>query len=232
MGAAIAVLICLVATVPAIAAEGEQRGQRGQHRSARERDALVNGTRLYEVTETVHFTGTGVATSREAVAVLMGFAPLGSPLCPLQALVTNPATQTCTVTGMGQDMVPLATGIGPVSGTFAVVVNAPGNAPVHVPDLPVMTGTFSGTNDLSLAVLYGVPLGRIVGAFQIDGTGEQVPFTGTFRLPFALDSHGDVKEADDDGDDVFYLADGGQLIRVRPYERALGFPTVRLELKF
>jgi hypothetical protein len=42
-------------------------------------------------------------------------------------------------------------GKGPVSGTFAVVVNAPGNSSVHVPDLPLLTGTFSGTNDLSPA---------------------------------------------------------------------------------
>ena len=227
---ALVVLVGLAGSAPAIAAEDEQRGQRG--RSARERDVLANGTRLYEVTETVHFTGSGVATSRDAVAVLMGFAPLGSPLCPLEALVTNPAARTCTVTGIGQDMVPLATGNGPVSGTFAVVVNAPGNSSVHVPDLPLMTGTFSGANDLSMAVLYGVPLGRIVGSFQIDGTGQRVPFTGTFRLPFALDSNGSAKEPDDEGQDVFYLGDDGQLIGVRPHERALGFPAVRLELKF
>jgi hypothetical protein len=95
-----------------------------------------------------------------------------------------------------------------------------------------MTGTFSGTNDLSMAVLYGVPLGRIIGSFQIDGTGQLVPFTGTFRLPFALDSNGDAKEPDDEGQDVFYLGDNGQLIGVRPHERALGFPAVRLELTF
>jgi hypothetical protein len=232
MCAALVVLIGLVASAPAIAAEDEQRGQRVRERSARERDALANGTQLYEVTETVHFTGNGVATSRDAVAVLVGFAPLGSPLCPLKALVTNPAAQTCTVTGIGQDMVPLATGTGPVSGTFAVVVNAPGNNSVHVPDLPLMTGTFSGTNDLSMAVLHGVPLGRIIGSFQIDGTGQQVPFTGTFRLPFALDANGDASEPKDEAQDVFYLGDDGQLIRVRPHERALGFPAVRLELKF
>jgi len=56
-----------------------------------------------------------------------------------------------------------------------------------------------------MAVLYGVPLGRIVGSFQIDGTGQHVPFTGTFRLPFALDSNGSRQGPDDEGQDVFYL---------------------------
>src|SRR5712691_5894479 len=126
-------------------------------------------TTLYEITETVKFTGSGVTTERDAVAVLMGSAKVGTPLCPagfpvpppLPPLV-DPATQRCTITAIGTDFVPLATGIGPVSGTFSVVVNAPGNSSVHIPDLPILTGTFAGTNDLSLAVLHGVPLGFIL----------------------------------------------------------------------
>jgi len=227
-----ALLFGALFVAPANAGDGEQRGQ---HRGARERDALVNGTRLYEVTETVHFGATGMTvTSRDAVAVLMGFAPVGTPLCPVAALVTNPVAKTCTVTGQGQDSVSLATGTGEVWGTFAVVVNAPGNSSVHVPDLPLMTGTFKGTNDLSPAVLHGVPLGSIRGAFTIDGDpfGQPVPFTGTFRLPFALDPHGRAKEPDDEREQTFYLGDDGRLIPVQPHERTLGFPAVRLEVKF
>lgn len=226
------IIALLAAYAPAMA--GQREEQRGQ-RAERERDVLANGTRLYEVTETVHFGADGVrVTSRDAVAVLMGFAPLGTPLCPMEALVTNPATQTCTVTGIGRDSVSLTTGTGPVSGTFAVVVNAPGNNPAHVPDLPLLTGTFSGVNDLSPAVLHGVPLGHIRGAFVVDGDPSKRPisFTGTFRLPFALDRHGNAKEPDDEQEDTFYLGDDGTLIRVRPHERALGFPAVRLEVKF
>jgi hypothetical protein len=194
------VLALAILSVPAAAADGEQRRQ---HRSARERDTVVNGTRLYEVTETVHFGANGLRTTRDAVAVLMGFAP-----------------------GVGAD------GTGPVSGTFAVVVNAPGNSSVHVPDLPLMTGTFSGTNDLSPAILHGVPLGSIRGTFKIDGDTRVVPFTGTFRLPFALDGHGNVKEPDDEHEDTFYWGDDGRLISVLSHERVLGFLPVRLEVKF
>jgi hypothetical protein len=225
----LAVLALVFALVPASAGEpqGHQRGER-------ERDAIVHGTRLYEVTETVHFGANGLRKTRDAAAVLMGFAPLGTPLCPTKALVTNPETQTCTVTGIGQDSVSLITGIGPVSGTFAVVINAPGNSDVHVPDLPLLTGTFSGENDLSRAVAHGVPLGSIRGSFIFDGDPKAppVPFTGTYRLPFALDRHGKAKEPDDEREDVFYLGDDGRLIPVRPFERVLGFPPVRLEVKF
>src|SRR5215467_1955483 len=146
-------LAFLLASAPATAGELLNRG-----RGDRERDAILNGTRLYEVTETVHFGGDGLqVVTRDAVAVLMGFAPLGTPLCPTKALVTSPTAQTCTVTGTGQDSIAIAgaapDGKGPVSGTFSVVVNAPGNSSVHVPDLPLLTGTFSGMNDLSLAIL-------------------------------------------------------------------------------
>ncbi len=196
-------------------------------------------TILFEITETVKFTGSGVSTTRDAVAVLLGSAKVGTPLCPagiplpppLPPLV-NPATQKCTITAIGMDVVPLATGIGPVSGTFSVVVNAPGNSSVHIPDLPIITGTFKGTNDLSLAVLHGVPLGFIRGVFTFDQTGKVLPFSGTFRLPFALDVNGQAKEAEESDQDVLYLGDDGRLIEVRDHERVLGLSPVRLELTF
>ena len=224
-------LALMLAWAPAGAGERDDRA-----RGERERDAIANGTRLYEVTETVQFGASGLRVTRDAVAVLMGFAPLGTPLCPMRALVTTPTAQTCTVTGTGQDAVSVAgasvDGKGPVSGTFAVVVNAPGNSSVHVPDLPLLTGTFSGTNDLSPAILQGVPLGSIRGTFKIDGDPQAVPFTGTFRLPFALDRRGRPKEPDDEREDAYYLGDDGQLIRVQPFARVLGFPPVRLEVTF
>src|SRR5262245_46333385 len=224
-------LAFLLTSMPVTAAE---RGNRGH--GERERDAILHGTRLYEVTETVHFGANGLQVTRDAVAVLMGFAPLGTPLCPMKALITNANAQTCTVTGTGQDSIAIAgasaDGKGPVSGTFCVVVNAPGNSPVRVPDLPLLAGTFSGMNDLSPAILHGIPLGGIHGTFTIDGDPQGVPVSGTFRLPFALDPQGRMKDPDDEHEDAFYLGDDGELIRVRPFERVLGFPPVRLELKF
>jgi len=61
---------------------------------------------------------------------------------------------------------------------------------------------------------------------------QEVPFTGTFRLPFALDDQGMAKEPDSDDEDMFYLGDDGQLIPVQPFERVFGFPPVRLEVTF
>ena len=105
-----------------------------------------------------------------------------------------------------------------------------------------VSGTFSGEIDLSLAVLHHVPLGSITGTFTIptlDQHGQpalaKVPFSGTFRLPFGLDDLGRVVKHDDDDEThgAFYLADDMRtLIRVRSKERTIGFPTVRLELRF
>jgi hypothetical protein len=183
---------------------------------------------LYEVTETVRFdSAAGLSvTMRNAIATLMGSANLGTPLCPAAVLVTNPAATACDIAGQGQDSVSLATGLGPVWGTFAVLINAPGNSDDHVPDLPVMTGTFTGDVDLSPAVQAQIPLGYLRnGRLTIDQTGQVISFIGTFRLPF---SRGDSEGRKND----FYLADDGTPIHVRQQERDLGFPLVRLEVTF
>ena len=120
------------------------------------------GVTLYEVSERVTFDPDPSAagmTRRNATSPLQGFAALGTPLCPSALLISVPRIESCTVIATGTDSVSTATGTGPVSGTFDVVVNAPGNSAVHVPDLPVITGTFTGTVDLSLAVLNRMPLG-------------------------------------------------------------------------
>jgi len=223
---AMAATVLLISTTSAVA------GNNGEN--------LTPGTTLYEITEKVRFTGTDVTTSRDAVAVLMGTASAGTPLCPVDfpmppglPPLVHPVTQRCTITAIGKDMVPLATGIGPVSGKFAVVVNAPGNSSAHIPDFPILTGTFEGTNDLSLAVLGGVPIGFIRGSFRVDQTGQVLPFSGTFRLPFALTASGeDLKEAEEDDEKHFYLDDNGLLIEVGDHERVLGLSPVRLEITF
>jgi hypothetical protein len=86
---------------------------------------------------------------------------------PSELLISVPRIKSCTVIATGTDSVSIVTGTGPVSGSFDVVVNALGNSAVHVPDLPFISGTFSGEVDLSLAVLYRVPLGAIRGRFTM-----------------------------------------------------------------
>ena len=202
---------------------------------------------LYEISERVTFRPESLDASvifRNATSPLLGLANLGTPLCPSELLIAVPRLRKCTVSATGTSDVSTVTGIGPVYGTFDVLINAPGNSKVHVPNLPVITGTFHGTVDLSLAVLSGVPLGSITGNFTIaetvDASGRSIPvtpvilpFTGTFRLPFGLDALGVVGEIDDDEDKAFYLADDlTTLIRVRDWERSVGFPPVRLEVRF
>jgi len=211
--------------------------------------AADTGVTLYEVSERVTFdpdpSAAGVIR-RNATSPLQGFAALGTPLCPSTLLVSVPRIESCTVIATGTDSVSTVIGTGPVSGTFDVVVNAPGNSSVHVPDLPVISGTFTGSVDLSLAVLHRIPLGSITGTFTVTAqiadpaTGMLtalsrpvvLPFSGTFRMPFKLDAHGRWRRSDR-SNTAFYLADDlYTMIPVRSFERSTGFPVVRLELNF
>lgn len=193
---------------------------------------------LYEVTENMYFydahgkvippdqilSGAVQPVSRVADATLQGWAKLGNPLCPSALLVTNPKAKTCTVTAAGQDYISLATGKGTVSGTYAVVLNVD-NA-TDAAEYVVQTGTFSGLMDLSMR-----PLGAITGTFNPTGTKLQVPFTGTFRLPFNIS--GGKRTEPKRGRSAYYLADDAStLIPVQPSELSLGVPLVRLELSF
>jgi hypothetical protein len=87
-----------------------------------------------------------------------------------------------------------------------------------------MTGTFKGDADLSLA-FSGKPLGYITnGVGTVDGyDGAAFAFSGTFRLPFALDwtgKYGKIKK----NRGAYYLGDNGYPFRVRRDEKSLGVP--------
>ena len=129
------------------------------------------GVTLYEINERVTFSPKKLEDSviifRNATSPLLGFADLGTPLCPSALLITSPRTQRCTVIARGWSELSTVDGTGPVHGKFDVVIAAPGNSSAHIPNLPVITGTFDGTIDLSLAVLSQVPLGSITGTFEI-----------------------------------------------------------------
>jgi len=206
------------------------------------------GVTLYEVSERVTFDpdpSVAGVIRRNASSPLQGFAALGTPLCPSKLMVSVPYMEGCTVIATGTDSVSTVTGTGPVSGCFDVVINAPGNSSVHVPDLPVLSGTFSGNVDLSLAVLSRIPLGSVAGTFKIThavdpATGVLtrlpqpvvLPFKGTFRMPFKLDAQGRFQKRER-GHAALYLADDFRtLIPMRAVEHSTGFPNVRLELSF
>lgn len=218
--------------------------------SAADRDDVTGptGVTLYEVSERVTFdpdpSAAGVIR-RNATSPLQGFAALGTPLCPTKLLISVPRLESCTVIATGTDSVSTVTGMGPVSGTFDVVINAPGNSSVHVPDLPVISGTFSGNVDLSLAIVNRLPLGSIEGTFTIAQVADPatgmlmdlpqpvvLPFKGAFRMPFKRDARGRFQRSDRN-DGAFYLADDLHTLRsVRAFERSTGFPNARLEVSF
>ncbi len=200
------------------------------------------GATLYEVSERVKFDAVKGMIRRDAVSPLLGSADLGSPLCPDSLAVAFPGMTDCTVMGTGKDAVSLATGLGPVSGTFFVVINAKGNSSVHVPDLPVISGTFRGDIDLSLAVQGLAPTGFLnngeLRILKVDQknipalkplVGESILFTGVFRLPVG-DRELGITPADPAN--AYYITDLGAAVPVRQDQRAIGFPTVKLEVTF
>ncbi len=192
---------------------------------------------------------------RNAVSALQGVSALNSPLCP--GLVTNPKSDTCTVTVTGYDSVELnpttfVPAGGAVWGTSAVVIQL--DNPVDSPEWPLVPGAFYGTITFGNP---GVPIGSATASFligvQVPPSVQQqdpasfavwfqqacaaagptfcVPFTGKFRQPFAVSARGEHQKPRR-GEDAFYLLDNGRQQRVRQDERAVGWPTVRFEITF
>lgn len=184
---------------------------------------------LYELTENAKVSMTGGLYGRHAYAALQGWAKVGTPVCPPAVLLLNPGAKTCTITAIGTDVIDLASGKGTVSGTWATVVQLD-NA-VDAPEAVVLSGSFTGNIDLSLAINKVAPLGFVTdGKFTLDGSHGSLGFSGTFRLPFALQQGRRVTPLQNQ--DAYYLDDRGMPFPVTLNERALGWPTVRLELKF
>jgi hypothetical protein len=227
--------------------------------SAYEHKNVRVDAKLYEVTENMFLDNLAAPKLRTATAALQGTAKLGSPLCPgaLVQLLANlglltRADKPCTITAIGGDEVNIQTGSGMLTGgEFQVVINLDNTT--DAPEFVVMTGTFGG--DMQVLVdmsanppaqlplialtngtfkpldVLGVPIAYIAALGLDPAHFGEARFTGTFRLPFALDRRGKRSRAHSSRD-AFYLGDHGQLIRVQPDERSLGFPTVRVEINF
>lgn len=195
---------------------------------------------LYEVTENMYFydehgalippelllAGQALPAFRVADATLQGTASFGNPLCPSMLLVSNPTAKTCTVTAAGHDTVSLATGRGTVSGTYAVVLNLDNR--VDEAEFVVQTGSFSGQIDLSTR-----PLVTMTGTFTPTGTNLQIPFSGTFRLPFSPEAGSGNRVGPKFGTNAYYLADDGKTrFKVKNEEHLFGKAMVRLEINF
>jgi hypothetical protein len=225
---ALTAVMCVTLGSSAAMAEPRKNLQRGMILDLPGVDAV-----LYEVTEKMYLLdaeGNVVApeqaVTRKAQASLMGWARLGTPLCPSAEMTRNKLKPTtCSVTADGLDNISLLTGRGTVDGVFAVVVQDD-NA-TDAPEFVVMNGSFHGDMDLSMR-----PLGKVVGTFTSNATGVPAPFCGTFRLPFSVKWDG-TRGNPWFGAASYYLADDGvSLIPVSAEEKSLRTPTVRLELKF
>jgi len=225
---ALTAAMCVTFGSSAVVAEPRKNLQRGIILDLPGVDAV-----LYEVTEKMYLldaAGNVVApeeaVTRKAQASLMGWARLGTPLCPSAEMTRNKVKPTtCSVTADGLDSISLVTGRGTVDGVFAVVVQDDNAS--DAPEFVVMNGSFRGDMDLSIR-----PLGKVVGTFTPNATGVAVPFCGTFRLPFAVEWDG-TRSSPRFWSSAYYLADDGvSLIPVSGDEKSLRTPTVRLELKF
>jgi hypothetical protein len=203
---------------------------------AQEPDAV-----LYEVTEDMYlkdaagkFVNSPVPGGRRtAVAQLSGWAKLGTPLCPAWVKAIAPKTKKCTLNATGADDLSLETGKGTLAGSYSVVVQ--GDNKVDAPEFVIMTGTFKGDADLSPSMSGQAPIGYITnGVATIDGQSAVFKFTGTFRLPFALDDTGRYRNYRPWWSELeaYYLDSNGNPKRVKDSERSLGRPTVRIEIDF
>ena len=183
---------------------------------------------LYEVTENLKLKPL-LANRRVATSALMGTTDAGSPICPAFLGIAK-----CAVTAMAGDNVSLATGKGPVVGTFSVVVQDVNT--VDGPELVIMQGHFSGKIDLSPAILSGVPLGTITAKWSargvsgglLQGFHARGSLTGTFRLPFVFPAAGVTSPSY--MLNPFTFPASGSYVPVAESELSLSEPTVRLEV--
>lgn len=192
---------------------------------------------LYELNEQAQFTFKDGRLHREATSGLEGKARRGTPLCPEELMAHAEQVfkarqravkdaSRCTVVAFGKsdlDVTDSDNVQGTIKGKIYLVVNTVLTNLTDAPELVVMSGSFKGTVVVTDAdgVIITITEGTLTGddaapTFCPDGC----QFTGKFRQPFKV-HHTAV-----------YKKDNGHLVPVLPDERALGDPTVRLEITF
>jgi hypothetical protein len=189
---------------------------------------------LYEVTEQMKVKRND--TVRAATASLMGSVSAGTSLCP-DWLAAALGVGRCSISATASDTINLATGQGPVSGRFSILI--PGDNPLDGPELVIAEGSLRGMIDLSPAVVgwngVRVPLGTLTGEWSargsrggpLSGLRAEGTLTGTFRLPFADPWLGAAYMLNP----YAYPAEGAA-VGLTTNELSLGVPAVRLELDF
>jgi hypothetical protein len=174
---------------------------------------------------------------RVATSGLEGKARRGTPLCPEHLMayaeafyarlgITVRDATRCRVVAFGRSQLDTVTLRGTIGGDFYVVVNSDKTNLVDGPELVVMAGTFTGV--IRVADEAGVIMDISSGSFDptaiLPGFPGGLPasesFKGRFRLPFKVHRI------------AVYKTDRGGVVPVGPDERALGEPTVRVEITF
>jgi len=189
--------------------------------------ARATDVTLYEVSEAVKLDASKGGKFRRSEGTLTGWAEAGTVLCP-QFIVDalDQTTATTKVCGLSVDATGRAddvTGIGPVSGTVTVMIQDKNE--LDAPEILVISGKMTGIMDMSPAFQNGQPLGSITGTFSVHGVNGTIAkgykaagnFSGTFRIPFALEG---VPQ---------YLTDAGP-VAIASSEYVLSYPAVRLEV--
>jgi len=143
---------------------------------------------LYDLTENMKVTRGNAR--RIGTSQLMGYAAVGTPLCPKAVVdVLNPEATQCSVNATGSDTIGTRTRLGAFNGRFTVTVE--GDGPFDGPELVVMSGSFRGQRDFSPALVKGLPFGTVAGTMTVDSDDDEhdnyryrsFPFTGVVRLP-------------------------------------------------
>jgi hypothetical protein len=187
---------------------------------------------LYELTEHVVF----VDELRLATSSLQGSARRGSALCPegLEAHakavfamvgVRVKVDPRCAIVALGDSQLSLQTFGGEISGNFWIVVNSDATNLTDAQELVIMNGTFQGkiqVTDAEGHIISILPGSTFTPTSVLPGfpLPPAASFTGKFRLPFTIRRV------------AVYENDQGRPVPVLPDERALGEPTVRVEVDF
>jgi hypothetical protein len=193
---------------------------------------------LYELNEQAQITE---LWHRIASSGLQGKAARGTPLCSETMMayaetfylvhfrITVKDASRCSVVAFGQSDLDLSSFPfeGTIGGAFYVVVNSDLTNLTDAPELFVMAGTFEGNIQVSDPDRVIIDIRRTSTFTPTDvlpgfpgGVPPAATFTGKFRLPFKLHHI------------AVYKSDSGRPVAVRPDERALGEPTVRVEVNF
>jgi hypothetical protein len=220
-------MVLLAAAVLGLMARSSEAGGRGPFF----RDVV-----LYELNEQAQFVPPDDPHRRVATSGLEGKARVGTPVCTAEMMdhahnvfrarnrIVKDAGR-CAVVAFGNSDLDLGTFQGTIDGKLYVVINSAATNLTDAPELVVMEGSFVGTIVVTDPNIITVTAGTLFGdeptttwCARPRGCG----FTGKFRQPFTVHMH----------NIPVYKKDNGELVAVRLDERALGDPTVRLEITF